>query len=84
MSQLVIRALVVTLLCCAVACGGKSRKADEEPTEQKSARKEEPVDLDEIPPEELANSPCGNPDWSRLPPQSPQKEDDESQPRDSE
>lgn len=63
---------LITLCATSVACGGKNRKADETPTEQ-TKKTEDPVDMDEIPPEELANSPCGNPDWSRLPPQGPGK-----------
>jgi hypothetical protein len=74
MTNRLLTLLVGAALITAIGCGGKSRKADETPTESKSAEAEEPVDLDEIPPEQLANSPCGNPDWSKLPPQGPEKE----------
>ena len=57
--------LIVSIVALSVACGGKQKTADTTPTE-KSA-KQEPADLDAVTSAELANSPCGNPDWSKLP-----------------
>lgn len=56
-------ALLLGLLVGSTAC---SSSPDERPGPT-SEQLAEPLDLEEPTPTELADSPCGNPDWTRLP-----------------
>lgn len=59
--------LAILALAFALAgCSSPPTKADKQPVEQ-----DDPLDLDAPSPEELADSPCGNPDWSKLPSKPP-------------
>ena len=59
------RFLFIIIACALLAaCGSKQQRADEQPTEAATA---DAADLDEVDAADLADSPCGNPDWSRLP-----------------
>lgn len=57
-----LAAVLLVLSACASEPEPKPQKAPKEPTEKRTVEVEEPS------PEELANSPCGNPDWAQLPP----------------
>lgn len=56
--------LLLTVSFCTTACGGKKQVPDEQLTERTT---DDPADLDEVDAADLADSPCGNPDWSKLP-----------------
>lgn len=60
-----LQLLLVSLLA-AVGCAKKEAKPDVQPVEQTTST--DPVDLDAVSSEALGEAPCGNPDWSRLPP----------------
>lgn len=60
-----MRRLIFIVMFAAVGCGGAKAKPDGQVTD--GGGQTEPADLDEVDPEALADSPCGNPDWSKLP-----------------
>lgn len=65
-----IQWLLLTLcLSATTACGKKSERPDG-PVTQQPADTVDPVDLDAVDAQTLDSTPCGNPDWSKLPPQS--------------
>ena len=59
--------LAITLALWTFGCGKKAQRQDEQPTEVVA---DEPVDLDAVDSEKLGSAPCGNPDWSQMPPSS--------------
>lgn len=64
--------LLLCLLVGTAGCSSAPSRADKPATEQ-----DDPLDLDAPSPEELADSPCGNPNWSKLPSTPP---NDDAQP----
>lgn len=46
----------------------KDDKQVKEKTIKSKTKKKDPIEMDGPSPEELAKSPCGNPDWAKLPP----------------
>ena len=66
---LVLFALFGLIAGVGTGCRNK-KKDDRQVTEKrtKTKKKTDPIEMDGPSPEELANSPCGNPDWAKLPP----------------
>ncbi len=66
----------VTLLVSSMGCatGSSSTQKRNGPSESKSTDKQPPPETPT--PEELKGSPCGNPDWARLPDRQQQSDDD--------
>lgn len=58
--------LTLVAAICAAGCGKKDTRPDPEPVEQ--AQGGDPVNLDAVDSAVLGDAPCGNPDWSQLPP----------------
>lgn len=62
-------AVVVAASVMLAGCGKKTQRDDQQPIEETESG--EPVDLDAVDSLKLGSAPCGNPDWSQLPPGSP-------------
>ncbi len=58
--------LMTALLLGSLGCSSAPERADKAPVES-----DDPLDLNAPTPEAMADSPCGNPDWSKLPPSMP-------------
>lgn len=58
----IITVALFTLLS-ATACGGKAKKADRAPSQQRVLQSKAPAPTGEV----LKDSPCGNPDWAKPP-----------------
>lgn len=63
--------LAMASLAISVGTGCRNKKKDDQQVTEKrtkSKKKTDPIEMEGPSPEELANSPCGNPDWAGLPP----------------
>jgi hypothetical protein len=65
--SLILRTLLLAGTLALAACSSAPERADKPPVET-----DDPLDMDAPSPEQLADSPCGNPDWSKLPPNMPE------------
>lgn len=69
--KLLAIAVLLALMFAAPACKSNKGKKDAPEDTIKGAQRggdgEDPVDMDAPSEEELADSPCGNPDWAKLP-----------------
>jgi hypothetical protein len=66
-----LAALLASLSLGASGCSSSPERADRPPVET-----DDPLDMDAPTPEQLADSPCGNPDWSKLPSGMPSEEEE--------
>lgn len=66
LSKLITCALFLAGTFALAACASEPEQKKEEPV-QKTKTTKKPVQVEKPSPEELKNSPCGNPDWAQLP-----------------
>jgi hypothetical protein len=85
MKRIFTIAILLVFGLAGAACGGaKQNKPDKKATEQNRAQQQAAADRDKVEEpseEELAKSPCGNPNWAKLPegaePKAEQSADDD-------
>jgi hypothetical protein len=74
-NTLFFAALCALAICILAACAGEPEKKDRQL--RKAATAKPAAEVEEPSAEELANSPCGNPDWAQLPAGAEQKAHDQ-------
>lgn len=76
-------AVLVLFAVSATGCSSQPERPDDEIEAADRAAEQEP-EVEEPSDEELADSPCGNPDWAQLPPGAEDTPEGEPEPSDEE
>jgi type IV secretory pathway VirB10-like protein len=84
MNRLIISTTLLLFALTGIACGGnKQKKADEQPAQQQTKADKKPdadTKVEKPDDKELADSPCGNPQWAKLPEGSESKAEQDAKP----